>query len=66
MYPKIVSSVVVNPVFIIKNWGKYPVSIKMNGKTLKENVDYRYAIEGDSAVIWVKAKFSNLTSFLIK
>ena len=66
MYPKIMSSVVVNPVFIIKNWGKYPVSIKMNGKTLKEDADYRYAIEGDSAVIWVKAKFSGLTTFLIK
>ena len=66
MYPKIVSSVVVNPVFIIKNWSNNPVSIKMNGGALREDLDYRYAIEGDSAVIWVKAKFSGLTTFLIK
>ncbi|MDD5072806.1 MAG: hypothetical protein PHX64_03115 [Candidatus Omnitrophica bacterium] len=66
MYPKIISSVVVNPVFIIKNWGNNPVSVTMNGKPLKEGLDYRCAIEGDSAVIWVKAKFSGQTAFLIK
>ena len=66
MYPKIMSSIVINPVFIIRNWGNFPVSINMNGKTLKEDLDYRYAIEGDSAVIWVKARFSGLTTFLIK
>jgi hypothetical protein len=66
MYPKIVSSVIVNPVFIIKNWGNNPVSVKINGKPLKEDLDYRCAIEGGSAVIWVKAKFSGLTTFLIK
>ncbi len=65
MYPKIVSSTVLNPVFIIKNWGKYPVNVKMNGRALKEGSDYRYDIEREDAVIWVKAKFSNLTTFLI-
>lgn len=66
LFPKIVSSVAVNPVFIIKNWGKYPVSVRMNGKPLKEDVDFRYAIEGEDAVVWVKAKFTNIASFAIK
>lgn len=66
MYPKIVSSIVVNPVFIIKNWGNNPVSVNLNGKNLKEDLEYRYAIERDTAVIWVKARFSGLTTFLIK
>ena len=66
MYPKIMASIVINPVFIIRNWSDFPVSIVMNGKTLKEDLDYRYAIEGDSAVIWVKTRFSGVTTFLIK
>ncbi|MBP6943571.1 MAG: hypothetical protein KBB79_01660 [Candidatus Omnitrophica bacterium] len=66
LFPKIVSSVAVNPVFIIKNWGKYPVSVRMNGKNLKEDSDFRYAIEGEDAVIWVKAKFTTIASFAIK
>jgi len=47
-----------NPVFIVKDWGNADVSIKIDGKTLKQGKDYRIGYEkpypASDLIVWVK------------
>jgi hypothetical protein len=57
--------VVVNPVFIVKNWGNNPISVYKDGNLLSAN-EYRSAIEGTQAVIWVNETITSAAEFDIK
>ncbi len=51
---------IVNPVFILKNWGEKAVQMEIDGKALSEGTDYRIGYEtqaaGTDLVIWVGMK----------
>jgi hypothetical protein len=59
------STNVVNPSFKIKGWGDNPVSVSVNGIALTVGLDFRRAIEGSDALVWVKGKFDSPTTFSI-
>jgi hypothetical protein len=51
-------SPVINPAFIIKNWGKRDILLKINQKNIERGKEFRYGfrntIENDDLVIWIK------------
>lgn len=51
-------SPIVNPAFVVKNWGKAPVELKVNGKTIQQGKDYRFGhcltLEGCDLIVWLK------------
>jgi len=64
--PAAQSSVVVNPVFLVTNWGNHSVSLKQDGKLLEVGNDYRYEIIDNNVLIWVKTSFKASTTFVIE
>jgi len=52
------SSPVVNPAFVVKNWGEDGVSLKINGAEIKRGKDFRFGhrhrLEGIDLVVWIK------------
>ncbi len=53
-------SPLVNPAFVIKNWGVKDVTLKINGKKVKRGKDFRFGhrhtLEGSDLVIWLKTE----------
>ena len=48
-------SPVVNPAFLIKNWGRDEIKLKIDGKEIKEGKDLRIGFENDKdLVIWLR------------
>jgi hypothetical protein len=51
-------SPVVNPAFVIKNWGDAGAELRMNGATLERGTNFRYGIEyrleSTDLVVWIK------------
>jgi len=51
-------SPLVNPAFVIKNWGGKDVTIKINGTKVKRGKDlrfgHRHTLEGSDLVIWLE------------
>ena len=51
-------SPVVNPAFVIKNWGREDAALRVNGKTIKRGKDFRFGhrhrLEGSDLIVWVK------------
>ena len=51
-------SPLVNPAFIIKNWGNKPATLVVNGKNIKEGEDFRQGIRkgmyGDDLILWIR------------
>jgi len=49
---------IINPVFVIKEWGTAPVDVNINGTRLKKGRDFRFGYEagkaGTDLVIWIK------------
>ena len=49
---------VVNPVFIIKNWGNQEVDVEIDGRQLKRGRDFRFgyrnSMEGTDLVVWIQ------------
>ncbi len=61
-------SPVINPAFVIKNWGTDHAKIEVNGKEIKRGKDFRYGHEhtlmGTDLIVWVSTqsnKFVNIT-----
>jgi hypothetical protein len=58
-----------NPVFIVEDWGKSAVKVKMNGSTLEQGKDYEagYEKDGDNTrlVIWVNLRTDEQTEFTL-
>jgi hypothetical protein len=51
-------SPVVNPAFVIKNWGEHSAKLKIDGKKIKRGKDlrlgHRHTLEGSDLVVWLK------------
>jgi hypothetical protein len=56
-----------NPAFVVKNWGKRPVSLSIDGKDVPREKDFRFGhnktVEGTDLVVWVKIQGDKKTSF---
>jgi len=54
------NSPVVNPAFVIKNWGGDGVSLKINGKKIERGKDFRFGhrhrFRSSDLVVWVKVE----------
>ena len=52
------NSPIVNPAFVIENWGDSDAGLKINGQTVKRGKDFRfghcYRLEGSDLIVWVK------------
>lgn len=53
-------SPVVNPVFVVKNWGEKGAALKINGKKIKQGknfrVGHRHTVEGSDLIVWIKTE----------
>ena len=53
-------SPVVNPAFVVKNFGQSDVAVKINGKSLKAGRDFRaghrHALGTDDLIVWIKTE----------
>jgi hypothetical protein len=51
-------SPVVNPAFVIKNWGDIDAQLKIDGKETKCGKDFRtglrHSLEGTDLIVWLK------------
>jgi hypothetical protein len=60
---------IINPTFVIKNWGKKNIALKVDGKMLKSGKDYFVGYEqtkdGIDLVLWLKLKSIKATTFEI-
>jgi len=63
--PESRNSVVVNPVFIINGWSGNSISVKAGDKLLEEGIDFRSAVIGNKALVWVRMKFDKPIIFNI-
>ena len=58
---------IVNPAFIVKDWGTSGVELKVDGKTVKQGKDFRIGYEethtGSDLVVWLKMKSDKTVRF---
>jgi hypothetical protein len=51
-------SPVLNPAFVIKNWGSQSVDLKIDDKKMKRDRDFRFdhrnSLEGKDLVVWIQ------------
>ena len=61
---------IVNPVFVLKNWGEMAAEVKVDGKLLNPGDDFRIGYEkhpgGTDLIIWVDMKSSQSVRFSVK
>jgi hypothetical protein len=61
---------IVNPAFIIKNWGTSDVELTVDDKIVKPGRDFRIGYEetqtGTDLILWLKTKSQKAMSFVIK
>jgi hypothetical protein len=61
---------IVNPVFVVKNWGDKDVEVKMNGKVLEAGKDFRRGYEtqpgGMDMILWIEVQSSQPLKFSLK
>lgn len=57
-------SPVINPAFVVKNWGDRRVNLLINGNILARGKQFRYGykstVQGTDLVVWLKTESSNL------
>jgi hypothetical protein len=62
-------SPIINPAFVIKNWGKTDLVLKMNGTILKESEDYRIGyhqtFNGYDLIIWLEKQSESTINITI-
>ena len=60
---------IVNPAFVVKNWGDAGVKLSVDGKVVPEGKDFRIGYEktpsGKDLILWLKMKSDKTTEFLI-
>jgi hypothetical protein len=60
---------IVNPAFVIKKWGNTRAAIKVNGKLMGVNRDFRVGYEetpeGTDLIVWLKMKSDETTRFSV-
>jgi hypothetical protein len=63
-------SPLVNPAFVITNWGETDVELKLNGKSLECGEDYRvghrYQLESTDLILWIKYETEKATNIVIE
>lgn len=61
---------IINPVFVIKEWGKSEIELKMDGEPIVKGKDFQVGYEetptGTDLIVWVKYKSQKDTHFEIK
>jgi hypothetical protein len=57
---------IVNPAFIVKDWGKAPVTLEMNGRPVAQGPDFRVGYEGTDLILWLRLKTSEPISLRLK
>ena len=58
-----------NPVFVIKDWGKSDVVVKVDDESLKQGEDFRVGYEGtntDNLILWLKTESDKTIKLTIK
>jgi hypothetical protein len=62
-------SPLVNPAFVINNWGDSNAELKVNGQTLKCGKDFRFGhrdrLEATDLIVWVRHESQEDTAFVI-
>jgi hypothetical protein len=63
-------SPLVNPAFVIKNWGESDIKLKLNGKELECGEDYRvghrYQLESTDLIVWIRYESDKATDIVIE
>jgi hypothetical protein len=63
-------SSVVNPAFVIKNWGKADAVLKIDGKKIKRGKKFRFGhrhrLEGSDLIVWVRYESESDTEFVFE
>jgi len=61
---------IVNPVFVLKNWGENDVEVKIDGKTIESGKDMRIGYEttpsGTDMILWFKMKSDRKVKFRLE
>jgi hypothetical protein len=61
------NSPILNPAFIVKNWGTTPVSLKINDQLISQGKDFRmgyaHSLESSDLVLWIKTSSNQPLSF---
>ncbi|MHC4843441.1 MAG: LamG domain-containing protein [Planctomycetota bacterium] len=62
-------SPIVNPAFVINNWGNQEIDLKINGKQMKPGSDFRFghrnSVEGTDLVVWIKLQSTKSVQLLL-
>jgi hypothetical protein len=60
-------SPVVNPAFVVKNWGRSDAKLKINGKRVNRSKVFRFGhnhrLDGSDLIVWVKAEAAKPVKF---
>ena len=63
-------SPLVNPAFVITNWGEGDIELKLNGKVLEHGEDYRVGhrdqLESTDLIVWVRYESESPTNIVIE
>lgn len=63
------SSPLINPAFVIKNWGRSPASLLLNGKQMPTGKDFRCGFRktaaGADLIMWIRAELKQATTLEI-
>jgi len=63
-------STVVNPAFVIKNWGEEDVKLKLDGKEVPKGknfrIGYEHNLDGIDMVVWIKCEATKPVKFEFK
>lgn len=63
-------SPLVNPAFVIKNWGESDIELKLNGRSQEcgedYRVDHRYQLESTDLILWIKYESEKATDIVIE
>jgi hypothetical protein len=63
-------SPVVNPAFVIKNWGKADAVLKIDGKRIKRGKNFRFGhrhrLEGSDLIVWARYESESDTEFVFE
>ena len=64
------NSPVYNLSFVVKNWDKESLTLKLNGKKIKRGKDFRlgvnHSLDSSNVIIWIKTKFTKPVSITLK
>ena len=63
-------SPVINPVFLVHDWDKNGITIKVNGTDLIENEEYRWdeirKINGKDLIIWIDKQLHSKSDIVLE